>query len=209
MADQLPPLSTGDTTEARKRRGRPPVLTEALTNQVAQLVAAGNYAEVAAASVGISRSTLFLWLREGARIRTKLEAFDTDEAYDQAWDALTPHEQAQADFSVAIEKANAEWETVAVLRVNKAGADGAWQADMTRLERRKPKQWGRREAVEVSGQLDGVRIEADNPQAAVTASKALQDARASELACDLVQHLAGETPTEGDDDGQHDTATDE
>lgn len=199
----------GDTRSELRKRGRPAKLTDELTQTVYKLVAGGNYIEVAAASVGVSRETLFRWLREGARLRAKLDAFATDEEADAYLNTLTDHEVAQADFSHSMEKAQAEAETVDVLYIRKAAKDH-WQAAMTRLERRHPKRWGRREQVEVSGQLDGVRVEADNPQAAVDASKALQDARASELACDLLEHLAGDTeqPTEGeDDDGQPDTNT--
>lgn len=180
-----------DQADTPKRRvGRPPLLDADLTKRVADIVRGGNYIETAAATVGISRSTLHLWLRDGARIRRSLETLD-DAAYDEAVDALTDHELAVAEFSDTVEKAAAESETIDVLTVRAAAKDH-WQAAMTRLERRHPKRWGRREAVEVSGQLDGVRVDAQDPQQAADASKALQSARTRELAADLIEQLAND-----------------
>lgn len=172
-------------------RGRPPILDEDITRRVADIVRAGNYAEVAAASVGINADTFYRWLREGSRIRRILDTMDDETAADNAYEELTTHQQAQVDFSEAIEKARAEAQTIAVMRINKAGHAGAWQADMTRLERTDPKRWGRRESVEVSGQLDGVHIQTDSPTKGIDASQALRDARAADLAADLIEHLAG------------------
>lgn len=187
------PLAAATGAGAR-RIGRPPVLDGDVTRRVVEVVRAGNYAEVAAASVGISGSTFRAWLREGARIRRVLEPLDEAE-YDAAVDALTEHQLQQAEFSAAVEKAMADSEVIDVLNVRKAAADH-WQAAMTRLERRHPQRWGRREAIEVSGQLDGVHVDASTPERAVEASRALQDARASALACDLLEQLAGETASE-------------
>lgn len=202
-------MTTGDDTP--KRIGRPPLLNKELTKRVADIVRGGNYIETAAATVGISRSTLHLWLRDGARIRRSLEALD-DKAYDLAVDLLTDHELSVAEFSDTVEKAAAESETIDVLTVRAAAKDH-WQAAMTRLERRHPKRWGRREAVEVSGQLDGVQVQTDNPTTAVDASKALHDERGRQMAADLIEHLAGTEPTtnndddDGDDDEREETST--
>lgn len=192
-ADEELPLAAPTGAGAR-RIGRPPVLDSDVTRRVVEVVRAGNYAEVAAASVGISGSTFRAWLREGARIRRVLEPLD-EEAYDAAVDDLTEHQLQQAEFSAAVEKAMADSEVIDVLNVRKAAADH-WQAAMTRLERRHPQRWGRREAVEVTGQLDGVHVAAASPEAAIDASRALQDARASALACDLLEQLAGETASD-------------
>lgn len=189
MTEELP--LAGDTGAAAHRRpGRPPILDADLTKRVADIVRGGNYAEVAAASVGISKDTFYRWLREGARIRRVLEPLD-DDAYDAAVDDLTDHEFQQALFSDAVEKAMADSEVIDVLNVRKAAGDH-WQAAMTRLERRHPHRWGRREALEVSGQLDGVHVNAETPEKAVEASRVLRDERASALACDLLEALAGD-----------------
>ncbi len=188
-------LPAGDTVETRQRRiGRPPILNSDVTKRVADIVRGGNYAEVAAASVGINRDTFYRWLREGARIRRTLDPLD-DAEYDTAVDALTDHEFNMAAFSDAIEKAMGESEVIDVLNVRKAASEH-WQAAMTRLERRHPQRWGRREAIEVSGQLDGVHVNADTPEAAVEASTVMRSARAADLACDLLEALAGEPASE-------------
>lgn len=188
-----------DATQPR-RVGRPPLLDEALIKRIGDIVRGGNYIETAAASVGIHRTTLHAWMREGAVIRRALDPIDGDDEYEAAFEALDERDQMKAQFSYTLEKAAAESETIDVLYVRSAAKDH-WQAAMTRLERRHPKRWGRREAVEVSGQLDGVRIDADTPAEAVAASTALQSARARDAAADLIEALAGTPPAinqEGD-----------
>ena len=191
-------MNDDDAPRPLPRPGRPPLLDDEMIKRVADIVRGGNYIETAAASAGISRSTLHLWLREGARIARTLDPL-SDDAYDAAVDELTPHEFMQAKFSDTVQKAAAEAEVIDVLHVRGA-ASTHWQAAMTRLERRHPKRWGRREAVEVSGQLDGVHVNAETTEAAASAATVLQNARARSAAADLLEIIAGTNDEEGTPD---------
>ena len=123
--------------------GRPTKLTPKLTREVADLVRAGNYLETAAAAVGVSRSTLNKWIRDGRRIRDDLDRGPRDPK------GLTAAEGRVAQFSAAIGKARALSEAEALDRIAEAGRAGSWQADAWRLERKYPDRYGRR--VQVAG----------------------------------------------------------
>lgn len=91
---------------------------------------AGNYLETAAAFAGVSKVTLYDWLRRG-------------------------NEQSSGrfrDFLNAVEKALADAEVRDVAIIAKAaGAD--WKAAAWRLERRHGSRWGRREKHEISTEI--------------------------------------------------------
>lgn len=125
--------NTGAENEPSDVRGRPTKLTPAVADRVVELVRGGNYVEVAAAAVGVARSTVFDWMRRGARGKRG----------------------AYRDFSVAIEKAQAEAEMGLLGLIDKAADKGVWTAAAWRLERMHPERWGRPtrpEPQEVSGQ---------------------------------------------------------
>jgi transposase len=130
------------------KAGRPTLATEEVCSRVIALIQAGNYIETAASSVGISKSTLFLWLKRGARERRRMERTGTK---------ANKRELRFVEFSDAIERAQAESETTDVLLIGKA-AMSVWQAAAWRLERKHPDRWGRHERHEVTGK-DGGPIE--------------------------------------------------
>ena len=102
---------------------RPDKLTEETHNAIVAAVAAGNYMETAAAYAGISKDTLYKWLKRGRRCeRGKYRQF-TD----------------------AVEKAQGESE---VRDLQAIGLDSSWQSKAWRLERRFPQNWGRRAVAE-------------------------------------------------------------
>lgn len=96
---------------------RPTKLTKALIEQVANLMRAGNYAETAAAFAGIAKSTLFQWLRDGAR------------------DSAAGKHTMLAQFSDSVKRAEAQAEASALSRI-RLSAEKSWQADAWFLERR-------------------------------------------------------------------------
>jgi hypothetical protein len=121
----------------------PTKLTPELQDRVVAYVRAGNYVETAAAAAGVSKVSLYDWLKRGARGEAPYDAFA---------DAM-----AQA-------VAMAEARDVAL--IGKA-AETQWQAAAWRLERKFPDRYGRRERHEVSGPDGGpipVAVDAD-PQA--------------------------------------------
>ena len=113
--------------------GRPTKLTPDESNRIILAVKAGNYIETAAAFGGISKETLFTWLRRGRRSRQK------NNIYKQ--------------FSDAVEKALADAEIRDVANIEIASKDD-WHASAWRLERKYPEKWGRRR-VEVTGDDGG------------------------------------------------------
>lgn len=116
------------------RRGRPTKLNAKRQEQICEAIRRGNYLETAAAIAGIDKVTLHDWLRKGRDLRDRQPSSGK----------LPPHRQALVDFSLAVEKAQAEAEARDVAVIDQAGQDGQWQASAWRLERKFPDRWGRR-----------------------------------------------------------------
>lgn len=77
---------------------------------------------------GISRSTLFQWMRDGDREKTP----------------------ELKQFSDAIKRGKALGEAMFVMAIDRAGKNGCWQADAWLLERMYPERYGRRSAKEIA-----------------------------------------------------------
>jgi transposase len=114
--------------------GRPTKLTKAIQDEIVRQLRLGNYIETAAAIAGIHKSTLYDWLKRGARSDEK------DDRY--------------ARFSDAVKKAQAESEAFDLAVITRA-AQQHWQAAAWRLERRFPDRWGRRDHIQHSGEGGG------------------------------------------------------
>nr|WP_255724707.1 hypothetical protein [Shimazuella soli] len=100
----------------------------------------GNYIETASAYAGINKTTLYDWLKRGAREnRGKYRA-----------------------FSNAVEKAMAEAEMRDVALIAQAAKEN-WQAAAWRLERKYPARWGRKTQHEVTGK-EGGPVEITDPK---------------------------------------------
>lgn len=110
------------------KMGRPSKLNDELQKQIVDAIRAGAYVETAAAYAGVSKVTLYDWMKKGRR--------DEGKKY--------------VDFLNAVEKALAASEIRDVMTITKA-ADLHWQAAAWRLERKNPSRWGRRNHVELSG----------------------------------------------------------
>ena len=108
-------------TQQPPQLGRPTDCTPETIKAITDLIRVGNYASVAARSVGISESTYYDWLNRGRR-----------------------GEKPFSDFSEAIKKAEADGETYRVSRIIQASAE-QWQAAAWWLERKMPERWGRRD----------------------------------------------------------------
>ena len=114
------------------KMGRPCKLTLELQNQIVDAIKAGAYVETAAAYAGVSKVTLYDWMKR--RRRDEGKKF--------------------VDFLNAVEKALAASEIRDVMTITKA-ADLHWQAAAWRLERKNPSRWGRRNHVELTGSDGG------------------------------------------------------
>jgi hypothetical protein len=91
--------------------------------QLLEAVEAGNYIETAAELAGLSKVTVYSWLKRG-------------EAGETPYDLLAN----------ALKRASARAEAAEVTKVRTAGNDPRfWAASMTYLERRHPERWARRQ----------------------------------------------------------------
>ncbi len=106
---------------------RPTKFDDKIAAQILQAVRVGCYIETAAAYAGISKQTLYNWLKIGARRRTG----------------------PLHDFHTAFERVLAQAEMRDLALISKA-AEEQWQAAAWRLERKFPDRWGRRERHDVS-----------------------------------------------------------
>jgi transposase len=115
---------------------RPTKLNPALQKKIVDLIKAGNYIETASAVAGISKDTLYNWLKRGARERERLETNNRAKPIKD--------EQAFLEFSDAVEQAMAEAEARDVMIIANASKND-WKASAWRLERKYPNKWGRHE----------------------------------------------------------------
>lgn len=128
--------------------GRPTKLTSEVQHRIVQAIQAGNYMETAAAYAGINKSTLYLWLKRGAREKERLEK--------NSRARMRKAEAPYVKFSNAVEKALAEAEMRDVMIIGKAASE-QWQAAAWRLERKFPQRWGRRVAIEDAKKRDSAK----------------------------------------------------
>lgn len=116
--------------------GRPSKLTPEIQEEIVKVVKSGNYIETACAFVGINKSTLYDWMKRGAR---EIERLDNN-----AKAKPKKSEVPYVEFSNAIKSAMAQSEIRDVAIIGKAAATN-WQAAAWRLERKHPSRWGRKD----------------------------------------------------------------
>ena len=119
----------------KNKGGRPTKLDERTQEKIVSAIKAGNYIETAAAYAGISKNTLYEWLKRGEREKQRVEKSNKAK--------IKKSEEIYVIFTDAVEKALAEAEMRDVLIIGKA-AEKEWQAAAWRLERKFPDRWGKR-----------------------------------------------------------------
>lgn len=119
----------GKATPPPRPMGRPPKISQELIEKICLAVRAGNYIETAAAYAGVNKSTLYDWLKRGARARGG---------------------GIYKDFSNAVEQAMATAEVHMVAKIAKA-AERNWGAAAWHLERTRPARFGKQERMELTG----------------------------------------------------------
>lgn len=108
----------------RKRSGRPTTIHSEIAPDVKNTklfidaIRAGCTFETAAAGAGGSLKTYNYWRRVGAACRTEIHNTI------RTADSLTPYEQACLEFSVAVEKADGEWEVEQNARLDQHARGG-------------------------------------------------------------------------------------
>jgi transposase len=113
---------------ARHGKGTTPKLTEELISAMSAAIRGGAYVETAAALCGISKDSLYRWLRQSEQAGAKAEF------------------RALSD---AVKKAMAEAELRDLAVIDKAAQEGVWTAAAWRLERKHPEKWGRQARVQI------------------------------------------------------------
>lgn len=137
-------------TKAKRGRGRPTKYTPELGHAIVTAIRAGNYVETAAAAHGISKDSLYAWMRKGAtmqptppdRAKLFLVKVDTGNGFREE-----PMPVNLRDFSDAVKKAWASSEVADVARIGIASAR-SWQAAAWRLERKNWQRWGTKRGAE-------------------------------------------------------------
>lgn len=110
--------------------GRPEKLNPEIQQAICDALEKGSYIETAAAKAGISKTTLYDWLKKGARAK------DENGEYEEG---LLPY----VEFSNAIEKAMAAGEQNHVDNIARHAKEN-WQASAWMLERKFPERWGKK-----------------------------------------------------------------
>ena len=112
------------TAKTKRPPGRPSKLSKELTENLLNFIRAGAFVETAVNASGISKDTLYAWLKRGKR--------ESKGAY--------------REFSDAFQKASAEFEVGGILKIRAAAKDPkGWFAMAWLLERRFPDRWARPE----------------------------------------------------------------
>jgi hypothetical protein len=182
----------------KNRTGRPPKLNPELVERIAAFVRAGNYMESAAAACGVTKSTLYEWLKTGARAKRGI----------------------YKDFSNALYRALGEYETRDVAAVDKAiqgyeirrvrgitrknpktgqlevveqtvetHMEYAPMVALERLRRRFPDRWGGREQIEISGNDEKPLVVQDGVSGKMLAELMVALAEVKLLSPELMQAL--------------------
>ena len=123
--------------EKENKRGRPGKLTPEMKELIIKYILSGNYIEVAALAAGISKVTLYSWIKRGRMAREQ------------------GRRNIYRDFLNAIEQAFAKSEAHDVYNIAQA-AETQWQASAWRLERKFPERWGKR--IKIAGDQDAPLI---------------------------------------------------
>lgn len=122
--------------------GRPHLATPETCAKIVALVQAGNYIETAAAAAGVVKSTVYSWLKRGAREKRRVAKSPRCK--------IRKRELPFVEFSNAVERAQGESESADVMLIAKA-SEKHWQAAAWRLERKFSKRWGRKDSLAHTG----------------------------------------------------------
>lgn len=138
-----------------------------VADRIVEHLLRGSYLETAAAAAGVARETLNAWLRGAAEAGAALHRGDR----------ITAAQRRLMEFSHAIDQAQAEAEQADLSRLDLL-ADGkdpavALRAVQWRMERRRPKRWGPRAALELTGP-DGGAIQVDTADARTMIARELE-----------------------------------
>jgi transposase len=131
---------------------RPTKLTPELQVKIVEALKMGNYIETAAALAGINKTTIYEWLKRGARELERVENNPNAK--------IRKDEERFVVFSNAVKKAQAEAEQRDVLIIAKA-SQSDWKASAWRLERKYPQRWGRKDRLDYEAKVTQENVNRD------------------------------------------------
>jgi hypothetical protein len=151
--------------------GRPTLLTSELIEDFRRLLPTALYLETVGDYLGVERTTWRKWLKRGRKEADRLRNSDVDPDPQESLflEFFHTHKKSLADGELkdlgTILKASEDQyeivETQAATETEPAKTEkkllrrGEWQAAAWRQERRQPKRWGKKDAVEVTGKNKG------------------------------------------------------
>lgn len=133
---------TGRPTGASK-------LTPDIQVKIVDALKMGNYIETASALAGVHKSTVYDWLKRGAREKDRINKSPNAR--------MKKEEEPFVRFSDVVEKAMAEAEQRDLLIIAKASQQD-WKASAWRLERRFPHRWGRKERLDFEAKVTEEKV---------------------------------------------------
>lgn len=157
--------------------GRPTKLTPEKQEEIIKYLRAGNYVETAAAYAGLSKASVYNWLRRGRREIERVE--------DDPKRKIRKEEQPYVDFLYAVEKAQAGAEMTSIALINRA-SEVQWQAAAWRLERKHPGRWGRSTVPDEEQKLRNEMLEMELELAKLKIKKAEELIKQDELGADVL-----------------------
>jgi len=152
-----------------RKKGRPTKLTPEAQAAIVHQLELGNYVETAAIVSGVSKVSLYDWLKRGEKqesgvFREFLNAVLKAQAFAETRDLDVIDRAAQGVEEVVIKETfekNKEGNLVLVDKKIEKKVNFDWKASAWRLERRSPKKFGRRSNVEIStSKLDKEQVDA-------------------------------------------------
>lgn len=152
---------------APRTTGRLPIITQQIITDILSSLKAGCYIETAAAYAGISKDSLYNWLKRGRREKRRLaknpraRPYQSEAQFVIFVDGVTKamSESEVRDVSIIAQAANGGQRYIEEKIITDAngnilskqtttkGIPPQWQAAAWRLERKYPKKWGRRVAI--------------------------------------------------------------
>lgn len=145
-----------------KKAGRKAKISAELIEKICNTLRAGSYLETAAAMAGVSKTSLYKWLRKGNAKRNSIYGEFVD-AVERAQAESEVRDLLNIDQSAMGRKYEYERDPITkklVLDGNgdpiviRHGVKPSWQASAWRLERKFPKKWGRLDRMEHSADPD-------------------------------------------------------
>lgn len=145
---------------ARYPKNSTPKLTQQLIEDISLLLRRGAYIESAAAACGISKDTLYRWLKNGKRDENQsLEKKLTDavmkamaEAEMKDLEVIDKAAQGSSDKFLADESGKLILDGRGRPIIEEVGMSPDWKASAWRLERRFPQRWGRKVDLQIDDQ---------------------------------------------------------